>query len=161
LRTPPRRRPDAAARRHRALSLLQRLLRRARRGSDPEPGGSDPGRPTRRLSALVPALWLHLPAAEHPSVDSMDSEHRPSALLHRALPRRVRARRRLASRLVRPARARDPRTLLLLLRVASNAPHAGGGMRRLFDLLYGDRLWPLILKELRQIRRNRRLVISL
>jgi len=44
--------------------------------------------------------------------------------------------------------------------VARDAPHAGAGVRRVGRLFRG-RFWALALKELRQIRRDRRLTISL
>jgi ABC-2 type transport system permease protein len=45
--------------------------------------------------------------------------------------------------------------------VAIDAPHAGEGVRRVVSALFGGRFWALALKELRQIRRDRRLTISL
>jgi len=45
--------------------------------------------------------------------------------------------------------------------VALHAPHAGEGVNRLLRALFGGRFWTLALKELRQIRRDRRLMISL
>jgi ABC-2 type transport system permease protein len=45
--------------------------------------------------------------------------------------------------------------------VARDAPHAGEGVRRAWRRLLGGRFWTLALKELRQIRRDRRLTISL
>jgi ABC-2 type transport system permease protein len=45
--------------------------------------------------------------------------------------------------------------------MAHNAPDASERMRNLLDQLTGLRLWPLMVKELLQIGRNQRLVISL
>jgi ABC-2 type transport system permease protein len=45
--------------------------------------------------------------------------------------------------------------------VEIDASHAGEGVRRLASTLFGQRFWALALKELRQIRRDRRLTISL
>jgi ABC-2 type transport system permease protein len=42
-----------------------------------------------------------------------------------------------------------------------DAPHAGEGVRRLWQHRPGGRFWALALKELRQIRRDRRLTLSL
>jgi ABC-2 type transport system permease protein len=45
--------------------------------------------------------------------------------------------------------------------VAHDAAHAGEGVKRLLRVIFGGRFWALALKELRQIRRDRRLTISL
>jgi ABC-2 type transport system permease protein len=45
--------------------------------------------------------------------------------------------------------------------VAHDAAHAGEGVRLVWRRLFGGRFWALALKELRQIRRDRRLTISL
>jgi ABC-2 type transport system permease protein len=45
--------------------------------------------------------------------------------------------------------------------VALDAAHAGERVRRIAGPLFGGRFWALALKELRQIRRDRRLTISL
>jgi ABC-2 type transport system permease protein len=45
--------------------------------------------------------------------------------------------------------------------MADDAPHAGQGVRAALTRLFGGRFWALALKELRQIRRDRRLMISL
>jgi ABC-2 type transport system permease protein len=45
--------------------------------------------------------------------------------------------------------------------VANDAPDAGEGMRSAWSRLFRARFWALALKELRQIRRDRRLTISL
>jgi ABC-2 type transport system permease protein len=45
--------------------------------------------------------------------------------------------------------------------VAHHAAHAGEGVKRLLRVIFGGRFWALALKELRQIRRDRRLTISL
>jgi ABC-2 type transport system permease protein len=45
--------------------------------------------------------------------------------------------------------------------MAFHAPDAGGSMSVLVEKLLALRIWPLIVKELSQLRRNRRLVVSL
>jgi ABC-2 type transport system permease protein len=45
--------------------------------------------------------------------------------------------------------------------MADDAPDAGDGLMRRLRVLWGGALWALALKELRQIRRDRRLVLSL
>src|SRR4029077_12120419 len=52
-------------------------------------------------------------------------------------------------------------SLLLLRGMATYASHADRGFMSIFERLANQRLWPLFVKELRQIARNRRLVISL
>jgi ABC-2 type transport system permease protein len=45
--------------------------------------------------------------------------------------------------------------------VGHDAAHAGEGVSRVWSRLFGGRFWALALKELRQIRRDRRLTLSL
>src|SRR5215471_2951468 len=77
------------------------------------------------------------------------------------MPRRIRARRRMACSLECPRDARPARFVFLYYGLAHNAPDASERMKSLLDQFTGLRLWPLMVKELLQIGRNRRLVISL
>src|SRR5262249_21059816 len=81
---------------------------------------------------------------------SLDFHRRPGALLHRGRARRVLAGRRLGrGGLAAPADLRH-RPRVLHARVAHDAAHAGERMT--------PRFWSLVLKELRQIRRDERLL---
>jgi ABC-2 type transport system permease protein len=67
----------------------------------------------------------------------------------------------VASDLVCAGNVGDTGGIILLDGLAHNAPDAGESMRDLASRLAGLRMWPLMVKELLQIGRNRRLVISL
>src|SRR5215469_12315751 len=67
----------------------------------------------------------------------------------------------MARRLVCAADAWSARLFFLSNGLAHDAPDAGERMKPLLDQLAALRLWPLMVKELLQIARNRRLVISL
>src|SRR3989449_19487 len=161
LRPSVRRRSHAVRRRQRAVRLLHGGLRVARGRGHPEPGGCRPGRRAGRLPPLVPPLRADLPDREHSRRPAVGVESRPGALLRGDRARRVSAGRRLARRVVGGAGGRRDRPRVLHARLAIDAPHAGEGVRRVWSALFGGRFWALALKELRQIRRDRRLTISL
>src|SRR5213594_5242713 len=161
LRPALRRRPHAGDRRQRAVRVLRDELRLARRRGHSQPARRRAGRRARRLPALVPALGAHLPDREHSRRAAVDLELRPGALLRRHRARRLLARGRLARRVVGGAGDRRHRARVLRARLAHDAPHAGEGVRQALGRLFGGRFWALALKELRQIRRDRRLAISL
>src|SRR5437773_180231 len=161
LRPSVRRRSHAVRRRQRAVRLLHGGLRVARGRGHPEPGGCRPGRGAGRLPPLVPPLRADLPDREHSRRPAVGLESRPGALLHRDRARRLSAGRRLARRVVGGAGGRRDRPRVLRARLANDAPDAGEGVRRVWSALFGGRFWALALKELRQIRRDRRLTISL
>src|SRR5213593_656005 len=161
LRPSVRRRSHAVRRRQRAVRLLHGGLRVARGRGHPEPGGCRPGRRAGRVPPLVPPLRADLPDREHSRWPAMGLESRPGALLRGDRARRVSAGRRLARRVVGGAGGRRDRPRVLHARLAIDAPHAGEGVRRVWSALFGGRFWALALKELRQIRRDRRLTISL
>src|SRR5712691_11884576 len=161
LRPSVRRRSHAVRRRQRAVRLLHGGLRVARGRGHPEPGGCRPGRRARRLPPLVPPLRADLPDREHSRRPAVGLESRPGALLRGDRARRVSSGRRLARRVVGGAGGWRDRPRVLHARLAIDAPHAGEGVRRVWSALFGGRFWALALKELRQIRRDRRLTISL
>src|SRR5213594_3469802 len=161
LRPSVRRRSHAVRRRQRAVRLLHGGLRVARGPGHPEPGGCRPGRGAGRLPPLVPPLRADLPDREHSRRLAVGLESRPGALLRGDRARRLSAGRRLARRVVGGAGGRRDRPRVLRARLANDAPHAGEGVRRVWSALFGGRFWALALKELRQIRRDRRLTISL
>src|SRR5881409_3215423 len=148
-------------RRQRAVRLLHGGLCVARGRGHPEPGGCRPGRRARRLPPLVPPLRADLPDREHSRRPAVGLESRPGALLRGDRAGRLFAGRRLARRVVGGAGGRRDRPRVLHARLAIDAPHAGEGVRRVWSALFGGRFWALALKELRQIRRDRRLTISL
>src|SRR2546425_1061025 len=161
LRPSVRRRSHAVRRRQRAVRLLHGGLRVARGRGHPEPGGCRPGRGAGRLPPLVPPLRADLPDREHSRRPAMGLESRPGALLRGDRARRVSAGRRLARRVVGGAGGRRDRPRVLHACLAIHAPPRGEGVRRVWSALFGGRFWALALKELRQIRRDRRLTISL
>src|SRR5438445_331068 len=161
LRPSVRRRSHAVRRRQCPVRLLHGGLRVARGRGHPEPGGCRPGRRAGRLPPLVPPLRADLPDREHSRRPAVGLESRPGALLRGDRARRVSSGRRLASRVVGGAGGRRDRPRVLRARLAIDAPHAGEGVRHLWSALFGGRFWALALKELRQIRRDRRLTISL
>src|SRR5260370_3427020 len=67
----------------------------------------------------------------------------------------------MAGHLVRAGNAWRTWVFFLLYGLAHDASYAGERMRDLLDRVLALRLWPLMVKELLQIGRNRRLVISL
>ena len=69
------------------------------------------------------------PVAEHPGLRALGVVPDSGALLHRGDARRLRARRRLAGRVVRAGRADGSEHRLLRVGVGADAPHAGGGLR--------------------------------
>ena len=115
----------------------------------------------RRLPPVLPPLRPHLPDREHSRRAALDLEPGAGPLLRRRRARRLPAGRRLARRLVGGAGDRRHRPRVLRPGLADDAAHAGEGVRRAWRGLFGGRFWALALKELRQIRRDRRLTISL
>src|SRR5262249_29241136 len=161
VRSGVRRRPDTGGDRQRAVRVLRAELRLAGGRGHSQPGGRRAGGLIRRLSPRLPAVGADLSDREHSRGAALDLQPRAGALLRARRARRVSAGRRLARCLVCGARDRRDRARVLHARVARHAPHAGEAMRLALRRLFGGRFWALALKELRQIRRDRRLAISL
>src|SRR5207247_8667080 len=90
---------------------------------------------------------------------AMELESRSGGLLRARRARCLPAGRRLAGGVVGGTGNRRHRPRLLWAGLARDACHAGEGMRRAWSRLFAGRFWALALKELRQIRRDRRLTI--
>src|SRR5262249_34954605 len=102
-----------------------------------------------------------VPHREHSARAALGLEHRPRPLLHPHRARRVSAGRGLAGGVVGGGGHRRHRRRLLRAGLAGHAPDAGGGVTGWGRRLRRGRFWAVALKELRQIRRDRRLMVSL
>src|SRR5262249_54259205 len=148
-------------RRQRAVRLLHGGLRLTGGRRHSEPGRRRPGRRPRRLPARVPPVGTYFPDREHSRRAAMDFNSGSGALLRARRARRLPAGGGLAGGVGGGPGDRRHRARVLRTGLARNACHAGEGMRRAWSRLFGGRFWTLAVKELRQIRRDRRLTISL
>jgi ABC-2 type transport system permease protein len=155
------RRSHAAAGLDRLVRVLCGQLRHLRGSRDSQPGRRDPSGVTGGILVGVPALRIDFSGGEHSSGIALGLQHRVGEVLHHHRARRAAGGRRMAGCLVFRVHDRRARHGVLLAGVAEYAAHAGGRMNGAPKVRAGQRLGALIRKEFRQIRRDKRLAVSL
>src|SRR5262249_7077814 len=132
-----------------------------------ESGRGDPSRATRKPADVLAICWLHLSCSEHSAAPSRVIELRADAVLPRGTAGRVSSWRWLAASVARANCTQSFGQRLFLARlvvIERDADQGVGSEARNMnpkDWVVASRLWPLFLKEMHQLRRNRRLVVML
>src|SRR5262245_32730468 len=163
LRFEPCRRSNPFHRSHHLVRLLCCIVRNNGWRCNPASGGGDASGGPRRISAGFPAVRTFVSSREHSCQLEMDLALRLGTVLHRDRARRALAGRWLARHLVQGLADRAYRNNFLFCGMGEHAPHATEGVIVTIEShwLFNNRLRSLIKKEFNQIRRDRRLAMSL